>query len=213
MEHKNIQEAMLAIYKEVGYVQKTTSPNLSYKFASETGFIQEIRPAMIGNGVTVSVTKMDNLMQESYTTAKGSLMMRSTVHGVVTFSHVSGTSISVEAYGEGSDSGDKSVNKAMTDLYKYALRQTFMIETGDDPDKDASEAPAEKTTDKPRQQKAATPDNGEVVDYLSSKIVSLFANKIGLDNKDAVQALNELLKAGKIQKKMTYSEFEGVANG
>lgn len=210
MEHKNIQEAMLAIYKEVGYVQKTTSPNLSYKFASETGFIQEIRPAMIGNGVTVSVAKMDNLTQESYTTAKGSLMMRSTVHGVVTFSHVSGTSISVEAYGEGSDSGDKSVNKAMTDLYKYALRQTFMIETGDDPDRDASE---EKATDKQQQQKAATPDNGEVVDYLSSKIVSLFANQRGLENKDAVLALNELLKAKKIEKKMTYAQFAEVANG
>src|SRR3990167_1905296 len=30
--------------------------------------------------------------------------------------------------------GDKSVNKAMTGMLKYALRQTFLIETGDDPD-------------------------------------------------------------------------------
>lgn len=213
MEHKNIQEAMLAIYGKVGYVQKTTSPNLNYKFASETGFIQEVRPAMIENGVTVSVIKMDNLTQESYTTKNGALMMRSTVHGVVRFSHVSGTYQDVEVYGEGSDSGDKSVNKAMTDLYKYALRQTFMIETGDDPDKDASEAPAEKPAEKSKQRKVETPESGETFDYLSGKIVLLFANKLGLETKDTVQALNELLKLGKIQKKMTYSEFEEVANG
>lgn len=213
MDHKNINEAMLAIYKGVGYVQKTTSPNLSYKFASETGFIQEIRPAMIENGVTVAVTKMDNLTQEAYTTKNGALMMRSTVHGIVTFAHVSGTSISVEAYGEGSDSGDKSVNKSMTDLYKYALRQTFMIETGDDPDRDASEEPAEKPAGKSKQHKAEIPESGETLDYLSGKIVLLFANKLGLETKDTVQALNELLKLGKIQKKMTYAEFEGVANG
>lgn len=161
--HKNIQEAMLAIYASVGYVQKTHSQNLSYSFASETGFIQEIRPAMIENGVTVSVSKMDSLTQESYTTAKGSVMMRSTVHGVVTFSHVSGTSIQTEAYGEGSDSGDKSLNKAMTDMYKYALRQTFMIETGDDPDKDASQ---ERETAKPNAIPAITvPDKTTPNDY------------------------------------------------
>jgi len=152
-DHKNIQEAMLAIYREVGYVQKTKSDNLNYKFASEVGFIQEIRPAMIQNGVTVAVTQMDNLTQESYTTKNGAVMMRSTVHGVVTFTHVSTTSISVEAYGEGSDSGDKSLNKAMTDLYKYALRQTFMIETGDDPDKDASEPAAGKQPEKKTESK------------------------------------------------------------
>jgi hypothetical protein len=165
-DHKNIQEAMLAIYKSVGYVQKTKSENLSYKFASETGFIQEIRPAMVENGVTVSVSKMDNLTQESYTTKSGAVMMRSTIHGVVTFSHVSGSSISVESYGEGSDSGDKSVNKAMTDLYKYALRQTFMIETGDDPDKDASEPVAgQKAPEKKPTGKLVIPDKPTISDY------------------------------------------------
>jgi hypothetical protein len=34
--------------------------------------------------------------------------------------------------------GDKATAKAMTGAYKYALRQTFCIETGDDPDKDPS---------------------------------------------------------------------------
>lgn len=139
IEHKNIQEAIRAIYAEVGYVQKQRSAELRYTFAGEAAFIAELRPAMIEHGVTVSVANMSNLTQETYTTARGTVMMRSTIHAIVRFQHVTGSQIDVEAYGEGSDSGDKSVNKAMTDAYKYALRQTFMIETGDDPDKDESQ--------------------------------------------------------------------------
>jgi hypothetical protein len=163
-EHKNIQEAMLAIYSAVGYVQKSHSDGLRYTFASESAFIQSIRPAMIENSVTVCVSKMDSLTQEMYETKNGVNMMRSTVHGIVTFSHVSNTSIQVESYGEGSDSGDKSVNKAMTDMYKYALRQTFMIETGDDPDKDASD---ERSSSSAQKQKEPAAVNIQIPDKIT----------------------------------------------
>ena len=67
-------------------------------------------------------------------------MVNTVIQATLRFSHApSGTSIDVTAVGEGSDAGDKGANKAMTGLYKYALRQTFCIETGDDPDKFASE--------------------------------------------------------------------------
>jgi hypothetical protein len=58
----------------------------------------------------------------------------------------SDTYIDIQTTGEGADSGDKSSNKAMTGGYKYALRQVFCIETGDDPDKYPSE---ERVTPKP----------------------------------------------------------------
>jgi len=139
IEHKNIQEALHGVYSEVGYVQKQKSAGLNYSFAGESEFIQEIRPALINHGITMYVKSMDDLRNETYTTKNGSVMMRSIVHATVRFQHVTQTYVDVEAYGEGSDTGDKSVNKAMTDCYKYALRQTFMIATGDDPDKEASQ--------------------------------------------------------------------------
>ena len=47
--------------------------------------------------------------------------------------------IDVQVTGGGHDSTDKKSYKALTGAYKYALRQTFMIETGDnDPDKTPS---------------------------------------------------------------------------
>jgi hypothetical protein len=155
-DHKNIQEAILTIYKEVGYVQKEKSLKLDYTFASEKEFIKTLRPVMVENGVTVFVKSMNQIVQTEYTTRNGAVMLRTNIHGVVCFTHVTGSFIDVESYGEGADSGDKSTNKAMTDLYKYALRQTFMIETGDDPDRDASEpavkqdkAPEKKADSKP----------------------------------------------------------------
>lgn len=43
------------------------------------------------------------------------------------------------SYGDGIDSGDKSVGKAMTYADKYALLKAYKIQTGDDPDQNASE--------------------------------------------------------------------------
>jgi len=166
-EHKNIQEAMLAIYKEVGYVQKERSQNLNYTFASEKEFIKTLRPVMIENGVTVFVKSMNQIVQTEYKTRSDAVMLRTNIHGVVCFTHVSGSFIDVESYGEGADSGDKSTNKAMTDLYKYALRQTFMIETGDDPDKDASEHSTGATVK--ASSKPATPQKVDVPDKVTNQ--------------------------------------------
>jgi hypothetical protein len=140
IEHKNIHEAIHAVYGMVGYVQKQSSQELRYTYASEAGFIQALRPAFIEHGITVSVTNMGAVQLDTYTTARGTVMFHAIIVGDMVFTHApTGTSILVKALGEGSDAGDKAVNKAMTDMYKYALRQTFMIETGDDPDEHASE--------------------------------------------------------------------------
>lgn len=95
------------------------------------------------------VSKIENVVRENVTTKSGSQMVNTLTTGVVRFTHAqSGTSIDSAATGEGFDSGDKSANKAMTGLYKYAMRQTFCIETGDDPDTFSAERKA-PTTAKP----------------------------------------------------------------
>lgn len=46
--------------------------------------------------------------------------------------------IDITTFGDGIDSGDKAPGKAMTYADKYALLKAYKIETGDDPDKEAS---------------------------------------------------------------------------
>lgn len=149
-EHKNIHEAINAVMEEVGYVKKARTQGLNYSFAGEAALISALRPSMVENGIYVSVSRVIKIERENYTTAKGTAMVNTIIHAEVKFTHVkSDTFVTVESVGEGSDAGDKSANKAMTGLYKYALRQTFCIETGDDPDKHKSEErSAPNTSDK-----------------------------------------------------------------
>lgn len=46
--------------------------------------------------------------------------------------------VDITSYGDGIDSGDKSVGKAMTYADKYALLKAYKMVTGDDPDQEAS---------------------------------------------------------------------------
>lgn len=137
---ENIHQAITAVMNEVGYVKKSRSAGVNYSFAGEAALIAAIRPAMVENGIYMHVLKIDNVTRENITTAKGAQMINTLITATIRFTHApSGTFIDSASTGEGFDSGDKSANKAMTGLYKYAMRQTFCIETGDDPDKYPSE--------------------------------------------------------------------------
>ena len=101
--------------------------------------IKALRPAMLKHGVHCYVADILEINQGSFTTKNGAVMNHVTAHGIVRFYHpISETSVDVHAMGEGMDAGDKAGNKAATGLLKYALRQTFLIETGDDPDANSS---------------------------------------------------------------------------
>ena len=137
---KEIGVAILKVMEEVGYVQKEKKGGLQYSYTSEAALIAALRPAMIKHGIFCYVTDLPQIEREEFTTTKGTNMNRATAHGIVRFMHPeSGSSIDVHAMGEGMDAGDKAGNKAATGLLKYALRQTFLIETGDDPDSTSSD--------------------------------------------------------------------------
>ena len=129
-----INEAIAEVYAKVGYVQKEHSSGLNYSYASERAFIEALRPAMVEAGISVRPTGWEVLDSSNFTTARGGQMNRAVLRGSFLFQHIDGTSVLVQSIGEGMDSGDKAFNKAQTGAYKYALRQTFLIETGDDPD-------------------------------------------------------------------------------
>jgi hypothetical protein len=154
-ELKNINEAINWIMSNVGYVQKKTAKNLTYTFAGEAALIQAVRPWMVLAGVTMYVAKVSNKVREQYETKSGTTMNSITLDAVIVFMHTaSGTYIEVMSSGEGADTGDKASNKALTGAYKYAIRQTFCIETGDDPDEHSSEKMERKKPETVEQAKA-----------------------------------------------------------
>ena len=150
MTHKSIHHALVHIMNEVGYVQKdgkVASKSVNYKYASEASLIRAIRPQLRENGVSFYCSNANIVNSEDFISKKvwDSVTTETVNHkvlGVFTFrfTHAeSDTFIDAFSIGEGVDTGDKAGNKAATGALKYALRQTFIIETGDDPDTVSSE--------------------------------------------------------------------------
>jgi hypothetical protein len=135
----NIHLAVLAVYEEVEYVKKTYADQLGYSFAGEAAIINVLRPAMVRHGITAHVSKVKKPKRVEYQSRSNARMVNTLLKVQLTLTHAaSGTKRKVWAWGEGSDSGDKGVPKAHTGAFKYALRQAFMLETGDDPDRTSS---------------------------------------------------------------------------
>ncbi len=134
---KNVHEAIVHVMNQVGYVQKEKK-GLPYTFASEAAFIKAIRPEMVEIGLVVYPIEA-TAEQGHFMSAKGNYINTTLVHSTYRWYHApSNSSIDVAVVGKGMDSGDKDANKAMTIALKYALRQTLLIETGDDPDETPS---------------------------------------------------------------------------
>ena len=153
-DHKSITEAKLAIMAEVGYCLKTKSAGLNYTYASESELIAALRPAMIENGVTLCPADCELVDSYTYETKRGTTMFVVRIKSRYKLVHDSGTFEEIDVFGEGADMGDKALPKAMTCAYKYAIRQAFMIETGDDPDKFASQPAVSKAEEQKSFEKA-----------------------------------------------------------
>ena len=137
-KHNSLRAAQLAVMKDIGYVQKkgkVGSGNYGYTYAGEKELINELRPVMLEHGIVMYPDTCEVVKTEDYTTGKGHRMSLFLGKRRFVFEHVdTGDQEFVEVFAEAADQGDKRASKAMTLAKKYALREFFLIETGDDPD-------------------------------------------------------------------------------
>lgn len=200
--YKDIHHAINGVYNNVGYVAKKgkvdIGNNRSYKFAGEAEFIAAIRPEMAEAGIYQQPLSVQIIANERIEFVKewDGKVTRTYQHRVVIqstyrFTHIySGTFVDVVAVGEGMDSGDKSFNKAMTGANKYALRQLFMIETGDDPDKYASD---EHGGVLPEKKAKPTFSNASLRNTFTKNVINSF-NEIDDHDDMAMESLTTLYK-------------------
>lgn len=142
--------ALLSVLKSDLYVRKAgRNREQNYNYASEADFLEAVRPLLAAAGVAV-VPSYAVLDTHDGQTKAGTPNTRVTLAGTFTFIHAdSGDRIAVTTIGQGVDTQDKAAYKAMTGALKYALRQTFLIETGDDPEKDTDDPPARQPSAQP----------------------------------------------------------------
>jgi hypothetical protein len=134
-------KAVCAVMGEVRNVEKSGRNSFhGYDYASEADFLRALQPAMAKHGLALLPAAMRAEMVDAPATAKGKPQKLTHLLVTYTLAHTSGQSMPVQTVGCGIDGEDKGAYKAMTGALKYALRQVFLVPTGDDPEEDATEA-------------------------------------------------------------------------
>ena len=153
---KGVHSKLAAIVAEVGHVDKTGKiafGKTEYDYMQEHGLLALLKPLWKKHGCTFVVglaIGVDPTVHQEGNLA--TVMVKATLTDI-------DTDQSITAYyvGQGSDSGDKATNKALTGANKYALQKFFQVPTEQVDDADAT--PSEAAPARPKQRQLVSGDN------------------------------------------------------
>lgn len=124
-----IYKAIAAVLSDVGAVGKDGQNAFDkYRYRSIDAVMNAMHPAMAKHGVFV-IPEVLEQSREERGAKSGGVLIYSIIKVRYTFYAEDGSSLTATVIGEGMDKGDKSVNKAMSAAFKYALFQVFCIPT------------------------------------------------------------------------------------
>lgn len=136
-EAGQIYEALAQVMKEINAVGKNKkNQQQGFMYRGIDDAYNALHPLFKEQGI-ISVPKVLDVKREERQSKSGGNLIYSIATVEYTFFAKDGSSISSVVVGEGMDSADKSMNKAMAVAHKYALLQMFCIPTEDLPDPDA----------------------------------------------------------------------------
>lgn len=145
---QKIYEAISKVMEDVGAVGKNNTNQIQkYKFRGIDDVMNALHPAMVKHHVFVAPEVLEERREERQG-SKGGLLIYSVVKVKYSFYTDDGSSIEAVVIGEAMDSGDKSMNKAMSAAFKYACFQTFCIPTEEMRDSEEDSPEIGEKTDK-----------------------------------------------------------------
>lgn len=130
METKKIYTAIVEIMDDIKSIGKDRYNKMqSYSFRGIDDVYNALQPALIKHKV-FCVPTVKSVKREDGVSAKGTPLKYTVVDVDYEFTSAEdGSSIKISMSGEAMDSGDKSLNKALSAAYKYACFQLFCIPT------------------------------------------------------------------------------------
>ena len=130
----NLFQKLLSARQEVGYLQKDGKVEFGstkYKAITDEKVMTTVRPILDKYGIVMSIENIQMSRTGTLTEA------------VITWRFTNAEDpqdfLLVQSAGQGADTQDKGAGKAMTYSRKYALLNTLLIPTGEDPDRISSE--------------------------------------------------------------------------
>ena len=143
----NLRKAL----KEKGILKKgATNTYDKYNYFSEAQYKELFTELFSENGLEL---KFNEIEYETFTGSEKQSNGRMPKLLFVLFDCETGFFETTTITGEGIDKGDKAGYKAYTGALKYYLANTFMVATGDDPEKDSPEAKMNDKTERKATQK------------------------------------------------------------
>ena len=130
----NLHQKILEVMKAIEYLNKDDAVsygNTKYRAMSEEKVTTTVRAELIKQGIVVFPIEQSVEKDGNITTTNTKYRMVN-VDDPMDY-------IDLASSGQGADTQDKGVGKAMTYSFKYMLLRTFAIPTGEDPDKISSE--------------------------------------------------------------------------
>ena len=136
----NLRQKLAEVRRRIGYIQKRGhNERFNYNYVTAADIAGSVGDILSELGVVV-IPCLENITYES-ATGRGETTRMARVVMAYTFSDVdSGEEIVAKVAGQGLDSGDKAPYKAMTGALKYALLQSFLLATGDDPEDERADS-------------------------------------------------------------------------
>lgn len=183
MAERNIHQRLNEVAKAVGVIGKMRkNPQQGFNFRGIDDVYNIIGPHLHDKEVVVYPEVTDIIMGER-STKSGTLMTTAVVTVRYTFAAPDGSTHTATLAGEGHDSGDKAVNKALSMAYKTAMLQVLAIPVEGEPDADADSP--EPTPSAPSRSKPKTdPPTENLVGWL--KQVAMFNTN---DDRDRAKKL------------------------
>jgi hypothetical protein len=136
----NLRQKLAEVRRRIGYVQKRGhNERFNYSYVTAADIAGSIGDILAELGVVV-IPRLEDISYES-AVGRGEAIRMARVVMAYTFADVdSGEEVIAKVAGQGLDPGDKAPYKAMTGALKYALLQSFLLATGDDPEDERVDA-------------------------------------------------------------------------
>lgn len=127
-----LQQKLFEIMTSITHIEKDGDNTFhKYKYASEYAIKASVRHELMKQRVLFQLDILEHTIESIDGQIYASIKTRYTFTDVDTGDILSGTFAGI-----GADKGDKGLYKAITGAIKYILTSTFLIPTGDDPEKD-----------------------------------------------------------------------------
>lgn len=136
----NLRQKLAEVRRRIGYIQKRGhNERANYSYVTAADIAGSVGDILAELGVVV-IPRLEDISYES-AAGRGEATRMARVVMAYTFADVdSGEEVIAKVAGQGLDPGDKAPYKAMTGALKYALLQSFLLATGDDPEDERVDA-------------------------------------------------------------------------